>query len=124
VDRKTLVTAAGAVALTVVAASSAMAVNLGILDSSRSDGAVDLVEHGTTAGVRSSPGPASTSGAPSSSVRDGGAVTGAPVPSTAVSSAGAPAPAARMDDGDDDDDEREDHRGEHRVLRPGRDDDD
>ena len=36
-DRKTLLTAGGAILLTVVAASSAMAVNLGILDSSSAD---------------------------------------------------------------------------------------
>ena len=36
-DRKTFLTAGGAILLTVVAASSAMAVNLGILDSSSAD---------------------------------------------------------------------------------------
>lgn len=136
-DRKTLVAAVGAVALTLVAASSAMAVNLGILDSS-SDSPLG--------GPRVQPAPTTTTAAPAVggaddpevihlTVRDlpptgtvvAGA-TGAPAkatPSPAAATA-VPAPTSPRvrDDEDDDEDEHEDERHDTRRPRRGDDDDD
>jgi len=143
-DRKTFFTAGGAIALTVVAASSAMAVNLGILDSSSSDKVGDLQIQPTSIAaptttavdapeiihitVRDLPPvtttPASPNGAPAPRTAAAPVAVAASPPAVAaapaVSTAAAPAPktTTRVDD-----DDKSEH-GSRPLPRAGHDDDD
>ncbi len=143
-DRTTFLTAGGAMRLTVVAASTAMAIKLGILDSSPADKvgkleirAVGAVAPTTTVDdpeiihmvVRDLPPGTTASGpvAPAPTARVNANV--APAAGTLVPPAPQPAsPRLSADDDDDDDDRREDDKSESsrgvRAPREGRDDDD
>ena len=130
-DRRTLITAAGAVVPTMVAASSAMVVNLGLLDASRSDGVGELViEPPTSTGpvamtpaaadTGRSEAPAGTAPAPERSATS----TSGPDRRTIVAPATTAAPANPAQDDDRDDDRAGVREDQRRDRRPGRDDDD